>query len=131
MLGIAADVRNALNGGRAGANDRDALVGQFDQAAGRIAAGIVEIPPRGMKAVALESCDPGNAWQFRLVQNARGHDHKTGPDIVTLVGADPPALNPVVPTQRADDGAEERMLVQAKMFADPPAVSVNLRTERI
>ena len=47
------DVRNDLHGRGAGADDPDALVGQAVQAAVRVAAGVVVVPPAGVEGSGL------------------------------------------------------------------------------
>src|SRR6266436_1372270 len=56
---VLAEMRDALDRGRAGPDDADALVPQLVQAAGGIAAGIVIVPAARVEGVSLEFLDPG------------------------------------------------------------------------
>ncbi len=54
VLGSLAEVRDALHGGRAGADDADALVLQPREVAVAVAAGVAVVPAAGVERVALE-----------------------------------------------------------------------------
>ena len=127
LLGISAEVRNQLHAGRAGADERDTLVRQLVQAAARVAAGVVVIPARGVEDVALEVLDAGDAGQLRPVVRALRHDHEAGPDVVTAVGADPPALESTRPSAcRVPGWRTIAPSYRPKCFADAAAVLEDL-----
>ena len=52
VLGIPAQVGNELDAGRAGADERDALVAELVQSAVGVSAGVVVVPARGVEHVA-------------------------------------------------------------------------------
>ena len=60
LLGVFADERHALDGGRTGADDGDAFVGELRQSAAVIAAGVVVVPAAGVERVTLEIFDARN-----------------------------------------------------------------------
>ena len=53
------------------------------------------------KLCPLKSLIPGMPGSFGRLYEPAGHDHEPGPDVVTAVGADPPALDRLVPAQVA------------------------------
>ena len=58
LLGVLAEVRHRLDRGRAGAEDRDALVGELvEHRVVPLAAGVLVVPARGVELVALEVVD--------------------------------------------------------------------------
>ena len=61
LLGRRAEVRDALDGGGPGADDPDALVGQLLQVPGRVAAGVLVVPPGRVEGLAGETVDPVDA----------------------------------------------------------------------
>ena len=72
LLAGAGQIRHALHGRGAGADDADALVGElFHRRARGIAAGVVVIPPAGVERMSLEVFDAGNARKFRARAAAR------------------------------------------------------------
>src|SRR5262249_23081425 len=70
--------------------------------------------------------DPWDARQLRPVEGASRQDDEAGTDVVAAIGADPPALERLVPTQVAYLGGEDRSVIQPEVLADPPAVLVDL-----
>src|SRR5277367_2313929 len=70
VLGVLADVRDALDCGRAGADDRDAFVPELVQITGGVAAGIFVIPPGRVKAMAFEAVNARDAGQLGLADTA-------------------------------------------------------------
>ena len=79
LLRVGADVRHALNRRRAGADDRDALVGELRQTAAVITAGVVVVPAAGVERVALELFDARHRRQLRPVQRARSPSRRSAP----------------------------------------------------
>src|SRR5271154_4435031 len=61
MLRVPAQVRHALHGSRAGADNGDALVGELVQISVGIAARVAVVPAAGVESVALVTLDAGNA----------------------------------------------------------------------
>ena len=96
-LRVLAEVRHALDGGRAGADDRDALVGEPVQIAVGIAAGVAVVPAAGVEGVPLEAVDAGDAGQLRPVQRPVGHHDEARAHAVVAVGGDDPAALVLVP----------------------------------
>ncbi len=110
------------------ADDPDALIRESIQTTGGIAPGVVVVPPRRMKAMPGERFNVGNARQFRPMEGPRRQHHKPGANVVIAIGTDQPAFDLVVPTQIADLSGEDRRIVEAEVFADVPAVLVDLGT---
>src|ERR1700712_5047492 len=79
-----------------------------------------------MKAVSGKGFDVRYAGQFRPVEWSRRQHHEPGANIVVAIGADPPALDLLVPAQVVDLGGEDRRIVEPEMLADVPAVLVDL-----
>ncbi len=90
----AAEMRHALHGGRAGADDADALVGKTGETAFGIAAGVGVIPAAGVEAVALETFDAGNAGQLRPAQRTACENDEARTDAIAAIGLDQPASPP-------------------------------------
>src|SRR5262245_61273246 len=81
---------DALNRGRTGAYDLDALVAKLFHAAGRIAASVVIVPAAGMKRMALELLDSGYRGQLGPIQWTARHDDETSLEHVAAIGANRP-----------------------------------------
>src|SRR3546814_20290991 len=89
----------ALDGGRAGADDRDALVGKARHRAPAVPAGIGIVPPAGMECVPLERVDPGNAGQLGPVERPRRRQPPARPDRIAMVGGGDPMRRRPFPRQ--------------------------------
>ena len=86
-----AQMRHALHGGGARADDADDLVGEARHVPRGIAARIAIVPAAGVKAVALERVDARYAWQFRPMQQAAGDHDETCAKNVAAIGRNDPA----------------------------------------
>src|SRR5690349_17260369 len=74
LLAGAREMRHALHGSGAGADDADALVLQLlHQRALGVAAGVVIIPPAGVERMPLEGLDTFDAGKFWHMQRPRPH----------------------------------------------------------
>ena len=126
MFGVLAEEGHDLDGGGSGADDGDAFVRKLVQSAGGVSAGVLIVPARGVKAVAGEVVDSWDARELRTVVGSGSHDQKAGAELVAAIRADPPALDRRIPAQRPNHGTEQRLLVEAKMTADPLALLEDL-----
>jgi hypothetical protein len=125
-------VRHALHGSGAGADDADALVGEFfHQRAEWIAAGVIVIPAAGVERVSLEGLDAFDAGKFRHMQRPRAHADELRGEGVAAVGADIPARLCFVPIEAHDLGVKQRVVVEAVLLADTLAVREDFRRMRI
>ncbi len=114
VLGIATEVRYQLDARGTGSDECDALVRQLGQAAVGVSAGVVVVPTGGVEHVptgGLVLLDARDSGKFRAVVRALSHHDEASADVVSAVGADPPALGGVVPDQFADLGGEQRAVV--------------------
>src|ERR1041384_6497487 len=64
---------NTLDRGRSRPDDADTLVPETGQVAGAVAAGVAIVPTAGVKGIALEVVDAGNARQLRTAERSVGH----------------------------------------------------------
>ena len=72
------ELRDALHGGRAGADDRNPLVTEsIHRRAVGVAAGVVVVPAARVERVALERLEPGDARQLRHVERPGTHRRRT------------------------------------------------------
>ena len=125
-------MRNTLHCSRAGADDRDALIGQTLHARARgVAAGVGVVPATGVERLARERFEPGNAGQLGHVQTARAEAHELRREIITAMREDVPARIRRVPAQRLDFGVEQRLVIQAVLSTDAPAMLEDLRPARV
>ena len=127
-------VRDALHRGRAGADDADPLVGELvhRRAGSRVAAGVVVVPPAGVEGVAAERArSRGCPGSFGAVQRAGAHAHELGGQLVAAVGRDDPARRCLVPLELGDLGGEQRVVVEAELSGDAPAVLEDLRAVHV
>ena len=128
----ARQIRHALHGGGAGADDADALVRQLVHRRARgIAAGVVVIPPAGVERMSLEAFDARYARQFGDVQRPGAHADELRGEGVAAVGVDDPARIRLVPFQISDLGMKQRVVVEAKLRADAPAMREDLGRMRV
>ncbi len=105
VLGMACDVRHALNTRGTRSDHCNALVCQLVQIAGIVAPRIVVVPPARMERMAGEGLDALYGRQFRAVEAAARHDHKSRPHAVAVIGADEPAALGLQPDQFGHLGA--------------------------
>src|SRR5262249_35222875 len=70
--------------------------------------------------------DAGDARQLRSIQGTARHDHEARADVVAAVGAEPPALDLLVPAYAANQRVEERAVVEAELMRDPPELLEDL-----
>ena len=132
LPGVAPERRDALHGGRPGADDADALVGELRHRSALVAAaGVVVVPPGGVERVPAEAVQPGHARQLRTVQRPRAHGDVLGGDPVAPVGGDEPVFGLVVPRHRRDVRREDRLRVQVVVLGDPLGVPPDLRRHRV
>ena len=96
-----------------------------------IAAGVVVIPPAGVKRVPLEGFDAGYARQFRHMQRARAHADELCGEGIAAIGFDDPARIRLVPIQAYDLGVEQRVVIKAVLLADTLAVREDFRRMRV
>jgi hypothetical protein len=126
-----AEMRHALDRGRPGADDRDAFVAKLVQVAGRIAAGIVVVPPAGVEAVPLVAVDAGNTGQLWPVERAVRPDDVARLDVVVTACCDQPPVLALEPLQFADLGLEAGVAVEIEGPADALGVLADLRREGV
>src|SRR5690606_20853381 len=126
-----AEMRHTLHGRCARADDADALVLQPFKAAIAVATRVAIIPPAGVKRMAFETFNAGNAGQLRAMQRAAGRDNEAGADGVPPVGVNDPAGGIVIPAHLRHFGLEERIIIKAEMAADGTAVLENLGGLRV
>ncbi len=111
LLAGAREMRHALHGSGAGADDADALVGQlFHQRARRVAAGVIVIPAAGVERVSLEGLDAFDAGKFRHMQRPGAHADELRGEGIAAIGADGPARFCLVPVEAHDLGVEQRVV---------------------
>ena len=115
-----------MNGGGAGTDHRHPLVGQLVQTARGIAAGVIVIPPAGVKAVALERLDAGDARQLGAAGGAQRHHHKPRLHLIVAIGAHDPAFLVFIPVELGDAGLKTGDAVKSVMLADALRMGENL-----
>src|SRR5579863_4756105 len=111
LLGVLAQMRDALDRGRARPDDSHAFVSELMQAAGGIAAGIVIIPAAGVERMPLELLDPRNRRELGPIQRTARHDYVARGENIAAIGFDRPALFLIVPTGLSDLRLEAGPLV--------------------
>src|SRR5579885_211701 len=131
MPRVAGEMRHALNRRGAGADHGNALVAQLVQISGGIAAGVLVIPSAGVKRVALESIDSGDAGKFGAVERPAGHDHEAGAQAIVTIGRDNPSAFLVAPDHVPDLGLKQGSAVEIELLSDAPGVRQDFRRERI
>ena len=131
MLRPGCEVRHALHGGRAGADDADHLVLQARQPAFRPAARIGIIPAARMEAVPLERLHARNAGQLRPVQRTIAHHHELRGELVAPVRLDRPGLLLLVPLHAGHAGAQQGLVEQVEALRDPLRMREDFRRLRI
>src|SRR5262245_27405957 len=94
-----AQMRHALNRRGPGPNDTHAPVLELIHAAGRIAAGVVIVPPTRMEGMPLELFDPGDRRELGSVQRPTRHDHKARLEDIIAISSNRPALFLLVPAR--------------------------------
>ena len=127
MLCPAGEVRHALYGGCACADNADHLVAELIEAAGTIPAGIIIVPAAGMERMTRKRLDPRNTRQFRTVQRAVGHDHILRRETVAAIGVNLPAPMILVPVQAGDFCAQKGIAVKVVVAGDTAGMLKNLR----
>ena len=127
MLGGFREVRHTLHGRRTRADDAHPLATQPRQVAVGVAARVTVVPAAGMKGVAGERLDAGNARQLGTVQRTIRHADEAGAHAVAAVGLDDPARLGLVPAHAVHLGLEAGVVVEPVVAADPLAVGQDLR----
>src|SRR5271154_1262649 len=131
MLRVPAQVRHALHGSRAGADNGDALVGELVQISVGIAARVAVVPAAGVESMAFVALDAGNAGQLRPVQRPVGHDDEARAHAVAAVGRDDPAAFVLAPGDRLDRRLKARVAIEIELLTDAPRVREDFRRERV
>src|SRR6185312_8495699 len=132
LLAGAREMRHALHGSGAGADDADALVLQLlHQRALGVAAGVVIIPPAGVERMPLEGLDTFDAGKFWHMQRPRPHADELRGEGIAASGADIPARLCLVPIEAHDLGVRQRVVVEAKLLSDALTVRQDFRRVRI
>src|SRR5580704_10491731 len=125
-------MRHALDGGRARADDADALVAELgERRTERIAARVVVIPAAGVKGMALEILDAGNSRKLRHMQRSRAQTDELRGEFVAAIGADDPPLGGIFPFDVGHFGVEERVVVKTEFLSDALAMFEDLWRMRI
>ena len=117
--------RDTLNGGGAGANDGDALVGKLGEPAVVIAAGVVVIPAGSMEGMALERRDTRYAGQLRAVSGAGGLNDKLRANLVVAMSGHVPMAALFAPLNLCNAGLKDRVVVEPEVFANALGVFEN------
>ena len=131
VLGSAGEVGHDLDGGRAGTDDADALVGELVHRRRGAAAGVGVVPSCGVERPPGEGLDALDAGQLRLVEDAARGDEEPGADPIAARGRDVPRGSVVVPLGRLHLGLEERVVVEVEVPSDPLAVLEDLGRARV
>src|SRR5690606_5769240 len=117
------EMGNALDRRRAGADDADDLVLQAGQAAGRIAARIVVIPPARVEHVTLEAVDAGNPGELRPRDRGEVAQYdEPRPHGIAAIGANDPAAVGFIPAQLGHPGLEADVAVEIELAGDALAM---------
>ncbi len=124
-------MRHALHGGRTGADDADALVGEAGETTLGGAAGVSVVPTAGVEAVPTKGLDARDAGKLRSAQRAAGQDHEARADAIAAIGLDQPASIALLPRHLRDDCLKQRTLVETEVTADAAGVFVDLGSPRI
>src|ERR1700723_771018 len=122
MARVFREERDALDGGRAGADNRDALVAELVQISVGVAAGVSVVPAAGVERVPLEGVDTWNSGQLRPVQRPVGHHDETRANPVVTVGGDDPAALVFAPGERFDLSLKACVTIQVDLLADTSRV---------
>src|SRR5690348_242565 len=120
-------MRHALHRGRAGADDADALVLETGEAAMAVAARIVIVPTAGVKGMALERLDAGNAGELGTMQGSVRHNDEARLHGVVAIGPDDPARDLVIPAHLGHFGLEADIAIEIELARDGAAVFEDLR----
>src|SRR5208337_4695058 len=131
MLRVLREKLDALYGGRASADNGDALVAEFVQISVGIASGVSVVPPAGVERVALEGIDAGYRGQLRPVKRPVGHDDEPRAHPVVAVGGDDPSALVLAPGERLDLGLKAGVAIQIELLADAPRVGQDFRRVRV
>ena len=117
-----ADMRHALNGRRAGADNGDFLIGQTAQPAIGRATRIAVIPAAGMKCMALIITNTFNGGQFRAVERAIGMNNKARRQFIAQRCGDAPPTFRFLPFGCRDFGLKQGFFSQRKFFRNGGAI---------
>ncbi len=129
---VSGEVRHALHRSGTGADQRHAPVGQLvHRRAESIAARVVIVPAAGVKRMALERLDAGDARQLGHVQRPGAHADELRGERIAAIAADEPQRALGVPREVLHFGVEERLVVQPVLAADALAVREDLRPARV
>ena len=131
LLRTRAEMRHALHGGCACADDADDFVGKPRHAASGIAARIGIVPAARMEAVALECLHAGNTRQLGPMQQAAGDHDETCAKSVAAIGRHDPARRSFVPARVLRFRLEQRLLVEFVMAADAARMLEQFRRLRV
>ena len=104
LLRRCAEMGDALNGSRAGADDADPFVPEVRQIAVAVTTGVAIVPAAGVERIALERIDTRNAGQLRPAEWPIRHCHVLRLEPVATIGADDPAPLLLVPPHVGDGG---------------------------
>ena len=130
-LRVLGEERDALDGGRAGADYRDALVAELVQIAVGVAAGVAVVPAAGVEGMPLEGVDAGDAGQLRPVERPVGHHDEARANPVVAVGGDEPAALVLAPGERFDLSLKACVAIEIELLADPPRMREDFRREGV
>ena len=121
-----------MHGRGPGADDANALVRQVDHGGAiRVPAGVLIVPPAGVKVVTGEGLDAGNTGQLRPVQGPRSHGDETCANLVAAIGRNDPSRNRVIPGELRDLGRKQRIVVESKVGSHPFGVGKNFRCKHV
>src|SRR5215510_12501213 len=122
-----AEMRHTLDGGGSSANDADPFIVELVQAPGAVSAGIMVIPPTGVKGMPGELLDARDAGQLGTVQWTTAHNHKPCLEDVIAVSRDCPSSRFLVPSRLFDLGLKARAVVKLEMSPDALGMREDLR----
>lgn len=131
LLGVGAEMGDALDGGGARADQGDAFVGEAVEIPVGVAAGVRVVPAAGVEGAPAERLDARYPGEFRLAEGAAGGHHVPRAYPVAAVGGDEPLGRALVPAQLGDLRPEAGVAVEVEGAADRPRVLPDLLAGRV
>ncbi len=119
LVGMFGQFGHDLYSRRARSDHADALVCELGHATLGAPAGVLVVPTRRVKHLALEIEDALDAGQLDLRQRSLADRHESGAEFIAAVGRHQPAFGIVVPFDALHLGLEQGLPVQLEVAREP------------